>query len=76
MIERTCLRKVGCRKKSSFLEFMYVDIARDFDDAVFHVLLNGARGASHNHQDCCCFKLPHSLNLDFQVLVKLFCGFD
>ena len=55
---------------------MYVDIARDFDDAVFHVLLNGARGASHNHQDCCCFKLPHSLNLDFQVLVKLFCGFD
>jgi len=68
--------KVGCRKESYFLEFMYVDVARDFVGVVFHVLLDGAKG-SHNHRDCCCFKPPHSLNLDFQVLVfvKLFRGF-
>ena len=69
--------KVGCRKKSYLLEFMNVDFARDFVGEVFNVLLDGAKG-SHNHRDCCCFELPHSLNLDFQVLVfgKLFRGFD
>ena len=40
--------KVGCRKESNFLEFMYVDVARDFVGVVFHVLLDGAKG-SHNH---------------------------
>ena len=70
--------KVGCRKVSYFLEFMYVDIARDFVGLVFLVLLDGAKG-SHNHRDCSsCFEPPHSLNLDFQVfvIVKLFRGFD
>ena len=69
--------KVGCRKESYVLEFMYVDVARDFVGVVFHVLLDGAKG-SHNHRDCCCFEPPHSLNLDFQIVVfvKLFCGFD
>ena len=32
-------KKVGCRKKSYFLEFMNVDVARDFVGVVFHVLL-------------------------------------
>ena len=59
--------KVGCRKES-FLEFMNVDIARSFVGVVFHVLLDGTKG-SHNHWDCCCFELPHSFNLDFQVFV-------
>ena len=45
--------KMGCRKESTFLEFMYVDLARDFVGVVFHVLLDGAKG-SHNRQDCCC----------------------
>ena len=69
--------KVGCRKESYFLEFMYVDVARNFVGVGFHVLLDGAKG-SHNHWDCCCFKPPHSLNVDFQVFVfvKLFHGFD
>ena len=69
--------KVGCRKESYFLEFMYVDVARDFVGVVFHVLLDGAKG-SHNHRNCCCFEPPHSLNLDFQAFVfgKLFRGFD
>ena len=49
--------KVGCRKESYFLEFMYVDVARDFVGVVFHVLLDGAKG-SHNHWDCCCLS-PH-----------------
>ena len=49
--------KVGCRKESYFLEFIYVDVARDFVGVVFHVLLDGAKG-SHNHRDCCCFS-PH-----------------
>ena len=62
--------KVGCRKESYFQEFMYVDVARDFVGVVFHVLLDGATG-SHNHWDCCCFKLPPSLNLDFQVFVSV-----
>ena len=30
---------------------MYVDVARDFVEVVFHVLLDGAKG-SHNHRDC------------------------
>ena len=69
--------KVGCRKESYFLEFMYVDVARDFVGVVLHVLLDGVKG-SYNHRDCCCFEPPHSLNLDFQVFVfvKLFRGFD
>ena len=56
---------------------MNVDAARNFGGVVFHVLLDGAKG-SHNHPDCCCFKPPRSLNLNFQVFVfvKLFCGFD
>ena len=45
---------MDCRKESYFLEFMYVDVARDFVGVVFHVLPDGAKG-SHNHQDCCCF---------------------
>ena len=32
----------GCRKESYFLEFMYVDFARDFVGVVFHVLLDDA----------------------------------
>ena len=60
--------KVGCRKESYFLEFMHVDVARDFVGVVFHVPLDGAKG-SHNHRDCCCFEAPHSLDLDFQVFV-------
>ena len=69
--------KVGCRKESYFLEFMYVDVARDFVGVVFHALLDGAKG-SYIHRDCCCFEPPHSLNLGFQVFVfgKLFRGFD
>ena len=47
--------KVGCRKESYFLEFMYVDVARDFFGVVFHVLPDGTKG-SHNHRDCCCFE--------------------
>ena len=65
------LEKVGCRRQS-FLEFMNVDIARCFVEVVFHVLLDGAKG-SHDHRDCCCFELPHSFYLDFQVFV-LRCG--
>ena len=42
--------KVGCRKESYFLEFMYDDVARDLVGVVVHVLLDGAKG-SHNHQD-------------------------
>ena len=69
--------KVGCRKESYFVAFMHVDVARDFVGVVFHVLLDGTKG-SHNHRDCCCFEPPHSLNLNFQVVVfgKLFRGFD
>ena len=60
--------KVGCTKDSYFLEFMYVDVARDLVGVVFHVLLDGAK-FSHKHGDCCCFEPPHSLNFDFQVFV-------
>ena len=60
--------KVGCTKDSYFLEFMYVDVARDFVGVVFHVLLDGAK-FSHKHGDCCYFEPPHSLNFDFQVFV-------
>ena len=34
--------KVGCKRESYFLEFMYLDVARDFVAVVFHVLLDGA----------------------------------
>ena len=50
--------KVGCRKENYFLEFMYVDVARDFAGVVFHVLLDGAKG-SHNQRECFCFDPPH-----------------
>ena len=66
--------KVGCRKESYFLEFMYVDVARDFVGLVFNVLLDGAKD-SHNHRDCCCLESPHSLNLDFQVLICIWKAF-
>ena len=55
--------KVGCRKESYFLEFMYVDVARDFVGVVFYDLLDGAK-SSHNHRYCCCFEPPHPL-LDY-----------
>ena len=69
--------KVGCRKRTYFLELMYVDVVRDFVSVVFNVLLYGAKG-SHSHRDCCCFELPHSFNLDSQGFVfgKLFRSFD
>ena len=60
--------KVGGRKESYFLEFMYVDFARDFVGVVFYVLLYGAKG-SYKHRECCCFEPPHSVNLDFQVFL-------
>ena len=56
--------KVGCRRKSYFLEFMNVGVARNFVVVVFPVLLDGSTG-SQNHRDCCCFDPPHLLNLDF-----------
>ena len=59
--------KVGCKKESYFLAFMYVDVSRDCV-VVFHVLFNGAKG-SPNQRDCCCFELTHALNLGFQVFV-------
>ena len=37
--------KVGCRKESYFLEFMYVDVARDFVGVVFNDLLDGAKSS-------------------------------
>ena len=55
-------RQRGFLLESYFLEFMYVDIARDFVGVVFHVLLDSAKG-SDNHRDCCCLEPPHSLNL-------------
>ena len=61
---------MGCRNESYFLEFMYVDVARDFVGVVLHVLLDGAKG-SHNHWDGCCFEPPRSLNFDFQYLVSV-----
>ena len=35
--------KVGCRKKSYFLELMNIDAARDFVGVVYHVLLDSPR---------------------------------
>ena len=69
--------KLGCRKERYFLEFFYVDVAKDFVGEVFHVLLDGAED-SRNHRDCCCFESSRSPNLNFQVFVfgKLFRGFD
>ena len=53
--------KVGCRKESYFLlEFIYVDIARDFVGVVFHDL-HGAKGFHNNWNSC--FDPPHSLKL-------------
>ena len=67
--------KVGCIKESYFLEFMYVDIARDFVGVVFHVLLDSAKG-SHNHRDCCCLEPPHFAQPCVFVVGKLFRGFN
>ena len=60
---------MDCRKESYFLEFMYVDVARDWVGVVFHALLDGAKDF-HNHRDCCCFEPPHSLNLESLHLVS------
>ena len=48
-------KKVGCRKKSYFLYFVNVGVARNFVGVVFPVLLDGATG-SQNHRDRCCFE--------------------
>ena len=70
-MERTHLRRwASCRKKSCFLEFMYVDVVRDFVGVVFYILLDGAKG-SYNHRDCCCFEPPNSLNLYFKSFYLL-----
>ena len=63
-------KKVGCRKKGYFLEFMNVGVARNLVGVVFPVLLDGATG-SQNHRDCCCFEPPHSLNLISESLYLL-----
>ena len=42
---------------------------------VFHILLDGAKG-SHNHRYCCCFELPNSLNLYFQVFLFVTSSFS
>ena len=63
-------KKVGCRKESYFLEFMYTYVSRDFVGVVFHVLLDGTKG-SHNHRDCCCFEPPHSLNLIITCIIMV-----
>ena len=47
--------KVNCRKESYFLEFKYVDVARDFAGVVFHVLFD-SRG-----QGAFLFSFIHSL---------------
>ena len=46
---------MNCRKESYFLEFKYVDVARDFAGVVFHVLFDG-RG-----QGAFLFSFIHSL---------------
>ena len=53
--------KVSCRKKSYFLEFMHVDVARDFDGVFFHVLLDAASG-SYNHGLTVVVISPHILS--------------
>ena len=52
------LRRWAVERRIIFLEFMYVDVARDFAGVVFHVLLDGAKG-SHNQRECFCFDPPH-----------------
>ena len=70
-MESTRLRRWAVEMRLSyFLEFMYVDNARDFVGVVLHVLLDGAKGF-HNHWDGCCFEPPCSLNFDFQYLVSV-----
>ena len=68
--------KVGCRKESYFLEFMYVDVTREFVGVVFHVLFDGAKGPITTGT-VVVLSLHICLSLDFQVLVflKLFRGF-
>ena len=65
---------MGGRNESYFLEFMYVDVARDFVGVVFHVLLDGAK-CSHNHWDGCCFEPPTFAQLRFPVFGKRYRGF-
>ena len=67
--------KVDCRKVSYFLEFMYVDFARDFVGVVFHVLLVGAK-IFHNHQNCFYPHICSTLISKSLYFVKLFRHFD
>ena len=59
---------MGCRKEIYFLEFLNVDLARDFVGVVFRVLPDGAKG-SHNHRDCRCFEPPHSLTIIMMIIM-------
>ena len=61
---------MGCRKEIYFLEFLNVDVARDFVGVVFHVLPDGAEG-SHNHRDCRCFEPPLPLTIIMMIIMMI-----
>ena len=65
--------KVGGRKEHYFLEFMYVDVARDFVDVAFHAFLDDTEG-SNKHRNCLSTSISKSLYLlSFSVARRLRC---
>ena len=66
-------KKVGCRKRSYFLDFVNIDVARDFVGVVFHVLLMVPR--AHITTGTVIVLSPTSISKSLYLIVKLFHGF-
>ena len=73
LMERTDLRRWAVERRVLFWSSCVLMLPGVV--VVFHILLDGAK-RSYNHRDCCCFELPNSLNLYFQVFLFVTSSFS
>ena len=73
LMERTDLRRWAVERRVVFWSSCVLMLPGVV--VVFHILLDGAK-RSYNHRDCCCFELPNSLNLYFQVFLFVTSSFS
>ena len=72
-MERTDLRRWAVERRVVFWSSCVLMLPGVV--VVFHILLDGAK-RSNNHRDCCCFEVPNSLNLYFQVFLFVTSSFS
>ena len=73
LMERTDMRRWAVERRVVFWSSCVLMLPGVV--VVFHILLDGAK-RSYNYRDCCCFELPNSLNLYFQVFLFVTSSFS